>query len=279
MPTTTHYNPLDPLQSAIVEILLKTPGLTVNDLLLALRELYGLEYTRQHLYKVIGKMVECSMLSKVRGKLSVEMRWVTRVHKLFSDAICIMPEKKDFAVDFRLKEGQSREFIADSFQAITSLWDKVSIQLIEQNAKLCHQFMSHAYFCLLSLAARGDFYAFLDKQNFRYFTLIGSNTFLDRHAVELYTLLQHHKSSINTVLPFDRDGYVLEVVGDYIAELKVPPTVEMHFTFMFEHVDSLEKFDQHLFADIFKIKAPFQLVITRNNKDAAKLRTAIEKAF
>lgn len=278
MKNVRSFNPLDPLQSAIVVLLLRTSTMSVNDLMDKLKADFGLEYTRQHLYKVLGKMVESGMLNKVKGKFAIEMRWATHVHSLFSDALYKMPEKDDI-VDIELKEGQSREYIADSFQSLISIWDKLSVHLIETNGNKVHQYFSHPYYNLYTQSAGPEFYKYLVERGHQAWTLIGNDTFLDHHAVELYSELKSRKAAINTTLPFDKDGYSIEVSGDYISELKIPPNVEMHFKFLFEHVDSKEKFDQHLFAEIFKIKAPFRLVITRNKKDAEKLRKAIESGF
>ena len=139
--------------------------------------------------------------------------------------------------------------------------------------------MSHSYFNLLNLSACEDFYKYLQDKGVKYWILIGSDTVLDRYAATLYNQMSNHKCAINTTMPFDHNGYVLEVIGDYIAELKIPPNVEMHFKFMFENIDTIEKFDQQLFTDIFKIKAPFKFVITRNRQDAEKLRYAIRSVL
>src|SRR3989344_5772646 len=272
------FNPGDSLQSAIVELLLRRPSMSVNELIEDLKKEYGLNYTRQHVYKIVGKMVDLGMLHKIKGKLSVDMRWATKVYALFYKSVFDMPKLEEFSIDINLKEGQSKEYVCDSFQAITSVWDNISIRLMETHSKENYQFFSHSYFSLYNTSSK-DYCKYLSDKGIHFWTLIGNDTFLDHLGVEAYEKVPNRHATVNTVLPFDRSGYVLEVTGDYIAELKIPPNVEMHFKFMYENIDTIEKFDQQLFTDIFKIKAPFKFVITRNRQDAEKLRYAIRSVL
>lgn len=252
--------------------------MTVNALMKQLEEESGLEYTRQHMYKVLGKMVEVGMLTKVGSKFAIDARWASDVHALFGSALTAMAEGQS-GVTITEKEGGSKEYIAESFHAFADIWDKVSLELLEKHDRVSHRFCSHPYLHLYAKATDSGYYEYLADKTYSIHTLFGGDTVLDNLGLDLYSKHEGWHAAIQTNMPFAQTGYMLEVTGPYIMECRIPPTIEMHFAFMFQHCTDPERFDKYMYAEIFKIKAPFRLVISKSSDDAEKLRTMISSVF
>ena len=267
----TSFDPLHPLHSAIIEILARRPGMTVVALHWELQEC-GLDASVPNLYRVIGQMVECQMLVKNKGKIALNLVWVSFIARFFTTVKQLYLSTSGEERELPSRDGERREFHADSLAGLDPIWNHLLTRLTEvSKGGEWLEYASHPYFALSIPEMETRFYHGLKQRGISCRILHGNDTFLDKHGDKLVAL-NAAETSIHLASPFPKEGYVLIVYADYVVECVLPEELARHFSFFFASVRSMEQFDPQLFAEIFRMKTKCKISVRKSARDAEALR-------
>lgn len=106
--------------------------------------------------------------------------------------------------------------------------------------------------------------------------LFGNTTVLDQYGAELLQLVNITTHCTNSEY-FPREGYLLNIINDFVIQLTLPKEITEYFAFIFKNTDSLESFNAGLFSQICHMKGNYQLRVYRDRKKAESLKKKIQK--
>ncbi len=270
----TTLDPLHPLQSSIVELLSEQTGMTVAELHFKLKSACAVEVSVQNLYRAIGQMLDAQMLIREKGKLSLNLVWASHFIRCADSVRRRYLATDDDIVDLPKRDGERREFFAESLGALDSIWNHVlrKVTAMEENMPW-FEYNAHPYHLLGMTQTEERLYGSLGAGH----KLYGNDTFLDRYGV----LRNIEKSNVvmQNQTPFLKDGYSLWICGDYIVDCVLPESLTRHFAFFFQTVQTIDQFHPELFADVFKMKARCKLLVRKSASESAMLRAKFGEFF
>lgn len=268
-------DPVHPLFDAIVDIVAKEPGIPVSRLHERLAK-NGQAVTLQHLYRTVRKLGDEQMLLKTKGGLRVNLLWLTYL-EYFAEKTkrTLLEDAAERVVP--LKQRQRVTFKVDTLHEVQTLWNHLLIQLYRASPqKYLFKYYSHAWWQLGKHTLDTGFYRKIKEKGVSCYWLYGNDTFLDREAAgknkDLYA------SRIHPNAPFPKEGYNVNVYGEYVLECLFPEQIANHFALLFQ-ARSRSEFDADLFSDVFALKGPYKVSLWRNERQAAPLRAKIGRPF
>lgn len=137
---------------------------------------------------------------------------------------------------------------------------------------------AHTYHILgMNETESSNFRQFSNQSNKVYF-LAGNETFLDKYGVELLRM-QGTDVVCSDKVKFLREGYCINIVGDYIIEVLFPETLTQYFNVFFTNTKKMDDFNSEMFQNIFRIKAECKLTLRRSTPQSAAFKKEIKKFF
>lgn len=265
-----------PIYDSIIAHLASNKDYTVQTLHTAITKKEAISLP--NFYKIIDHMVQYQMLTKDKGKLTLH---ATRILGLIDLTENI--KQNYFAetpVTMELKEGEQKIFHA------SSLWDLDNIRanllsvagLQYEKHEPYYFYNSHTYHILGMQETESANFSSFGKQKQKVYFLNGNETPLDIYGAELLRM-QWTDVVCNQKTKFLKDGYCLNVVGDYIIEVMFPPMITNYFKAFFDNTQDIKTFNPELFQHIFTMKAECKLTIRHNKKDAEMFKKEIKKFF
>lgn len=272
------FDPLHPLQSRILEVVGRRPEISIADLHAELKKKRSHAISLQHLYRILTKMTDEQMLVKVKSSVSVNLMWMSYVEFFAQRCQRTSLEQLQRVGGFPLEPGRKKTFEVHSLAALETMWNHVLVELYRiTQVKDLYKYYSHAWWQLTDKGVSPAFYAALQEKGILCRWLFGNGTALDRGASQRISAVFPALIALDP--PFPREGYNLNVYGEYIIECILPERIASHLSFFFERVKSPEQFDQELFLDLFSMKADCKLTVWRNAKQAETMAAKIGRYF
>ncbi|HRH93816.1 MAG TPA: hypothetical protein PKV72_04785 [Candidatus Peribacteria bacterium] len=271
-------DPLHPIFNAILEIVSKSPGISMGELHKELKA-RNVDVSLQHLYRTVTRMTDEQVLLKTKGKVSINLMWASYL-QFFAE------QTKAAAVDshknmpmFPLKEGERKVFELDTLADVETIWNHLLVQLygITPDVKMLFKYYSHAWWQLGEKAGQKEIYKRIADAGIRCHWLFGSTSFLDTHVAEVNNKVFLAKCTDTP--PFPAEGYNTNVYGEYILECIFPDNITKHFAFLFRSVKSMKEFDARLVSDLFGMKGKYKVTVWRNWRQADTVRAKIAQCF
>ena len=265
MPT---LDPLHPLQSAILELLIVSPGLTMAALHERVCKESKVDVSLQNLYRTVSQMIEAQQLIREKGKLSINMVWASHLARFADQVRQHYLNSTPSILDLPTEDGKKREFFAESLGALDPLWNHILRTIAGMyDDPEWYEYNSHPWHFLGATETERRLYESLGPRGHK---IYGNDAFLDRYGVKLNTDGSDALIATDTVYP--KEGYSLWLCGDYIVDCIFPEVLSQHFAFFFQTVHTIEQFHPELFADIFRMRARCRLLVWKSAKEAALLR-------
>ncbi len=265
-------DPIHPVYSAVIEMAAVYPQVTVAQLHQMLRKNLKIDISLAQLYRVVTRMVDAQILIKSQGKLSVNLMWVSYVEFIAGRAKRVQQSSDEFP----LRPGQKKTYAAHSLLDMEAKWNHVLVSLYRVlQQKTLYKYYSHAWWQLGRHAEEISFYKQLKESGIDCHWVFGGDTFLDREGVK--RISEVFPAAVCTRPPFPKDGYNLNVYGEYVLECILPEKVASRFAFFFEQVKAMKQFNPDLFTDLFTMRAPYKLTVWRNPRQAEMLRETLKK--
>lgn len=268
-------DPVHPLYDAILEAVALKPGITVSELLEALAE-KDQKITLQHLYRTVKKLCDDQILLKTKGELRVNLLWLTYLQYFAERTKKTLLENQAERV-FPLKVNQRVSFKVDTLHEVQTLWNHLLIQLYRHSPeKYLFKYYSHAWWQIGRHALDTGFYRKIKEKGVSCFWLYGNDTYLDREAASKHKNL--YASRIDPAPPFPKQGYNINVYGEYVIECIFPEVIAAQFDALFA-AKTAKEFNEQLFSDLFSLKGPYKVTVWRTPKQAPALREKIGRLF
>ena len=276
-------DPLHPLQSAIIEVLSGAREITAAELLLKLRSGHGLEASRQNVYRTIGQLLERQVLVRSKGRLSLNLMWVTHLERL-SETIRehYLDEGNQFQ-DLPRKEGEVRKFKAHSLLELDPVWNHALLELARVNSgQLFYAYNAHAWYPVGMEQTELAMFRGLLQHGVSCRMLYGDNTFLDSYGLRKALLAGVDAKAVphqELPPPFRPHDHIVWAAGGHVIECLLPEVLSRHFLFFFSVVQGIENFDSQLFADVFRLRAACSLIVRKASAEADEWRERIDALF
>lgn len=269
-------DPLHPLQSSILDILGSEQTLNMAQLHDRLQE-RDISVSMPNLYRTVGQLTDMQVLVKIHGKISLNDTWIAHLTEFTERVNATYHEQQAGVFQFTLKEGERREFFADSLKGLDPIWSHVLVGMTDDQQKHpIYMYNAHPWYSIGMRDTEARFYHSMTANGNTCVMFYGNDTFLDRYGDKLIRV-KNMRSYIVPSVPFPKEGYALWVFDDNILECIFPPAISRHFEFFFNTVKSIGEFDAELFSDLFRMKAKCKITVRRDKKEAEKLRAIIEK--
>ena len=268
------FDPIHPVFSSIVQAIAVRPQMTIRELHTYLHKNQKMDISLAHLYRTVTRMTEHQILIKSHRRLSLNLMWVSYVEFIAARAKRIQQNTGDYP----LRIGEKRVHEAQSLFDVEALWNHILVSLYRvSQVKQIYKYYSHAWWQLGRNAEEISFYQQLKERGIDCRWIFGDATFLDtlgaKRVREVYDVVTTRTP------PFPKEGYNLNVYGDYIVECILPEKIARHFSFLFGNAKSEKDFDEDLFLDIFSLRASYKITVWRNPKQAAILRKKLSGYF
>ena len=272
-------DPLTPLFNATVDIVAEHPGIAIADLRSALKKRSGIDVSLQHVYRTVTRLTEAQILLKRKKQLFLNLLWLSHVELFAQNAKQRLLEGQDLQSLSALAPEKRLAFTARSLREMQAVWHHLLIQLnrivpAAQRRQL-HKYYAHAWWLLQENGGDASFYERIAAKGVECFWLIGNDTFLDRRAMERYKKI--FAIALTDHSPFPKEGYNLNVFGEYVVECVFPKAIADHLVLLFRSVRSAKEWDAAVFENILDIPAPFTVTVTRSAAKADQLRAKIAR--
>lgn len=268
-------DPLHPLQSSILELLAVSPGVSMTELHMQLQKKYQLKISLQNIYRTVGQMIKEQILFREKGKLSLNMTWVSHIVKFGEEVRKQYLDIAPSTVNLPKIDGERLEFGAESLEALDPIWNHIIVAIFEMyRHDHWYAYNSHPWHLLGTTETEHRLHKALGPAGC---ILYGNNTFLDTYGAKLNPVNNQVKAIANP--PFPKEGYIIGICGDYLIECVFPEVISKHFSFFFQTVRNIKQFDAELFSSIFKMRAHCKLTVRKSKKDAEKLSAKIASYF
>ena len=213
-------DPIHPIYSAIIEILVLHPNTTIAQLHERLQKYNKVKTSLSHLYRIVNRMIDNQIIVRIKGALSLNSMWVSYVEFIASKA-----SKATSNVNITtLQSGEKQLHKANSMLDVEAIWNHILVNLYRSTQhKQIFKYYSHAWWQLGRNAEETSFYRALKARGIDCKWVLGSQTPLDMHGAERINSVYSCVTTNNA--PFLHDGYCLNVFGDYILECILPKNI------------------------------------------------------
>ncbi len=268
------FDPINPIFGAIVESVAVKPHITIADLHEHLQKQMMMKISLAHVYRIVTRMIDHQILIKSHGKLSLNLMWISYIEFVAARAKRIQQHDDGYP----LRPGQKVIHEGKSLFDVEALWNHILVSLYRvSQEKNIYKYYSHTWWQLGRNAEEISFYKQLKERGIDCKWVFGGKTFLDELAAsrvrEIYDVVTTETP------PFPKEGYNLNVFGEYIVECILPEKISRHLSFFFEGVKNEQEFDHDLFEDIFSMRGKFKITVWRNAKQAEVLRQKLQACF
>ena len=269
-------DPLDPLCNAVVEILAKSPGITVAELKKKLDQ-RKTAVTLQHVYRLLTRLGDAQVVLKHKKTLSLNLLWLSYIELFAQGAREKLFQNRDLPVLSNLREGARVSLTAHSLHEVQTLWHHLLIHLNallpKDETRVLHKYYSHAYW-LLRPDADSDFYREIAK-HVECHWLIGNETLPDLDVQRKYKSI--FAIAVTDSPPFPAEGYLINVFGEYVIECVLPKSLSDHLALLFRSIRSAKDWKPELLESLFHLRAACTVTVWRSRKRADGLRAKIAR--
>lgn len=273
-------DPLHPLQSLVLEMLLERGGMRIADIAAELRTVHGMTVSRPTLYRLLAQLHEHQCIVRSRGSVALHRVWSAHLLHL-AELVrqrSVASEVESLHLD-AMREKESKTYYADSLIDLDPVWSQTIMELVQvADTRKWYVYNSHPWYSIGMRETETRLYAGLVAVGVDCHLLYGNDTFLDKYGDRMIRV-PGFKTAIGADVPFLREGQALWSCGDFIIECVFPPAISRHFAFFFQSVQSIADFDPAMFTDIFRMKARCKVSVRRDRKEAERIRAMIAPSF
>jgi hypothetical protein len=272
------FDPLHPLQSAIIETLCLTAECSTKELYQAISKEYNIETSSANLYRIVQLMFEQQILTKHKGKLSLNKLWIEQIKQHIERFESLRSHNYEHPIA-KLVDGERTEFWSDSLANLDSIWNSTLSYVASQDEnKKWYYYNAHAYHALAMPDEEIKLYNTITGMGFEYYFLWGNDTYLDQYGANLMKVDKLYKC-VSDNHSFPQSGYICNSCGDFMIECFFPEATISHFNAYFNYIQDIKDFELDIFRDIFHIKSKCKISVRRDSHDAQVFQQQIMDHF
>ncbi len=226
------------------------------------------------LYNIIHKLYTNQCLTKHGPLLSLNTK---RIHE--RESMIHQFHQHDDISHIDRKNLRQKTFYAQSVYELDPIWNDSFHRLITlQQASKVYFYNSHPYFSLSSPDLEGDFMQTLAARTQVHFLTrdeypadqIGAQLYHDRSGIDVTKSNNHN---------FPRDGYMLNIIGDYMIECISPKELADAYDVIFQQHDLTPDELRQRCRSLFIADYQCKLIIRQHAGEAKRLSRLIEKCI
>lgn len=267
----------EPIYDSIVSLFIEHQKLSTQDLHIYMNKKYSISLP--NLYKIISKLLDEQIIIKESGKLCLHSRWIGEFCETADKLKKAYFETSLHPID--LKEWEIITYEANSIKDIDGLrWDVfLAVHRLHHEPEPMYVYHAHPYYALGMKETEMTFFLQAQKISQNVYLLFSDTSFLDKYWSELYKKASMKNVVVSNNHPFLKDGYCVNVVGDYVFEFLYPKTISEYFKVFFESVHNIKQFNTELFKKIFEMKWNCKLTVRRDSNQAKNIKKVFQKFF
>jgi hypothetical protein len=252
---------------------------------ISIQDLYACVNTKNtkvslpNFYKIVGRMVDSQVLVKARGRLQIHSMYLHFIVSLADNIKKTYFSNRWYNDLENIKVWETQSFNASSLYDLDVIRMDILAQLMKKYPwEIWYYYNSHPYHMLSmtdkETANMEEIGHGLEKSYF----LFGNKSFLDSYGWELYKM---HGYSVNCSekTSFPDEGYLANIIGDYIIECMLPKNLTQHYKIFFDSVSSMKDFNVQMFSHIVKMKENCSFKLIYSPEHAKKMKQKIKKHF
>ncbi|MFZ2150731.1 MAG: hypothetical protein WAZ12_00220 [Candidatus Absconditicoccaceae bacterium] len=228
-------------------------------------------------YKIIDNLLENQILTKEQGKLKLHTAWILSLFELNNK---VRETYIENTLKLDLKEGEQKTFYASSLIDIDNIRAELLsiIALKGGKTESLYMYNSHLYHILGMPETETTNFKNMSKQMQKVYLLVGNESVMDQYAANIIKL-QGIDIVCSDKTKFLKDGYFINIIGEYMIEALFPDIINQYFKAFFDNIKNLKDFNPELFQNIFKMKAEIKITIRRSKSQTDSLKKEIKKFF
>lgn len=237
--------------------------------------------TKQGVYVALRNLENKEVVVVHNKKVSLDVRWLKQMNKFFAVAEQNYTDADFLRGDFlNLKDGEKIAYSFSSASETDKFWGHALVVLAESaipKEEPVYIYNPHEWFLIAREKSEKESFSIITKRR-RLLVTVGSKTPLDRvmskefdRDMSQYYMLEHPL--------FLKNNYYLNIVGDFMIEVKIDATIARRIETFYKEV---EKLDDGAINELIKIvgsKGKSRLAILRDAKKAEKLKKTLGKNF
>ncbi len=267
------------LASKIIELLHYGPKEAtelINDL-----QIKPLVPTKQGIYAMIRKMVRAEILVKHKRTVALNLAWLTRLQS-FADRAShsyFTGHKKNAGNILALTEGERVRYDFKSIANADVFWDHLIYQLVAAHPKTPWlAYNPHCWFFIARPDQERALRDFITRRNGQYLVTVSGSTPLDKairkefdRSSSQYEMRQKPLSQKNT--------YYFNCIGDFVIEAWIDQAIATRIKLIYRTATAITPPIISELKTMIDSHSAVRLVVSHNEKKAAKLRRSLSKQF
>jgi hypothetical protein len=266
------------IENQVIE-LLKSGSLRTTVLITILQE-KGLKPTRQAVYRVLRSLCKSEIVVIYNRMVSLNMRWLEQLASFADVAEYFYDIDKLRSGSFvHLREKEKITYTFNSLRYTDAFWNHALYVVLQIVPKHEHWFAynPHAWFFIARKDEELSLLTQITKQRL-YLLTAGGRTHMDKVIQKLVEGKRSQYHTLENPLFVDR-GYYINILGDYIIEVKVDEHIAREIEEWYRGTKQLNDVAVRQLQDIIESEGKIELKISKNAMKAEKLRKRVRKYF
>lgn len=265
------------LGDKIVETLAFKPNLNVDEIRNSLKSASRKLFTTQGIYQELRKLRDAGVVIKKGSDYNLWGPWVLQVLD-FADNLSKTYLKTETFKNIVPLSKQSKSFRFDNLSRLAMFWGQVLSVLIKQtNSEQLLNYSPHQWHYIIRGENGKNIQKALFVSNIKTYTIIGSDTPLDRWAEQYWRKDGNYSFEKCTLHKYRRDHF--SVVGNYVVTIKLSKSLSLKMEDMYKKVVTPQFLDFGDLYELFSSGARSTLKIEHNPAKARYIAKKFSEHF
>jgi hypothetical protein len=276
-------NPHPEKETFVIDILSRTPRLTVKQLYEQFSQKWPKKMTLQGFYRLLAELQKKRVIVKDGKLLSIDAGWVHAVMDFSERLKATYLQANPTTANILVGEGESTSFEFPTVIDMDNYWYHALVIVTHYYAEHpsddvhVYNYNDHCWYQVIrsgSEQALGDTYAHMGLD---WYLVAGSSSYIDGLVSGMIQGKAFHYTQ-SEKLDFPENYYVV-VIGDFIFETELPKYIFEMMESVYDRVQAITDPALQSIEDLIRLPAKTTLKISCNAKRAEEIRTKIKDAF
>ena len=265
-------DPIHPAQSAIIAVIGKYPGISVENLRSKLKEEHDLPVSQMNMYKKLKPLIDERVILRDGRRLLVNFNWLMNARAFLDEIFVTYSRENESLMSLPVDETEETVLTFNSLLQLEPMWDHLTQLIVQQSGEReRYGYGKYPFFILADLDRKDRFqYTFSNKDVVLHY-VIGDNSALSQHALKSYKDVPGIQVHLTKDSPFGEGDSIFTVCGSYVIEIEVDKTILSQFSFFFDSVKDASEFRPELYTSILSMKSTNTLKVRNNPKEAKEI--------
>ncbi len=261
----------------ILEVLGENPPLSIKELHTLIKTRFPTKITYHGIYERVNDLLAIDVLLKKNTKIQINPLWIDQTERFFNSIKTnynvqnrlsdLMEDNKNMLLHFNT--------LGDFDKYMHNFEDRFIEDAKNHKENMICMRIRHRYWPILYMKRELDFLKKIQENNIKYYLMLGGTTALDKYAYNFYK-----RANVNmATVPIKSVFSSVRVYNDLIFLKIYPPTLFKEIKETFKNTQDMEHIDIEKFHKLVSIRAPFSVLVMKNNHIVKKFRDQILSLF